>query len=46
MDEKVTADIRNLINADKLNHVGGVSNNLGGVDPLIDETLQRLSGAP
>lgn len=32
-------------NAD-LNHVGGVSDNLGGVDPAIEETLLRLSGGP
>ncbi len=27
-----------------LDHVGGINEQLGGVDPLIDETLMRLSG--
>ena len=31
---------------DKLRHVGGVSEELGGVDPDIDQTLMRLSGGP
>lgn len=31
---------------DKLRHVGGVSEELGGVDPDIDQTLVRLSGGP
>jgi hypothetical protein len=29
-----------------LNHVGGVSDTLGGVDPAVEETLLRLSGGP
>lgn len=29
-----------------LNHVGGVGDDLGGVDPAIEETLLRLSGGP
>gem|GEM_PF-4625762 len=31
---------------DDLNHVGGVSDTLGGVDPAIEETLLRLSDGP
>jgi len=31
---------------DKLEHVGGVNDSLGGVDPEIDENLERLSGGP
>jgi hypothetical protein len=31
---------------DKPKHVGGVNDRLGGVDPQIDETLERLSGGP
>lgn len=27
-----------------LNHVGGISDELGGVDPRADENLIRLSG--
>ncbi len=30
----------------KVKHVGGVNDNLGGVDPEIDENLERLSGGP
>lgn len=30
----------------KLLHVGGITAELGGVDPDIDETLLRLSGGP
>lgn len=29
---------------EELNHVGGVNDELGGVDPRADETLIRLSG--
>ncbi|MDD4601264.1 hypothetical protein SDC9_08999 [bioreactor metagenome] len=29
-----------------LNHVGGVANDAGGVDPSADENLIRLSGGP
>ncbi|MDR3565668.1 MAG: hypothetical protein P4N59_30100 [Negativicutes bacterium] len=32
--------------AANLKHVGGVNEQLGGVDPAIDETLERLSGGP
>ena len=28
----------------ELNHVGGISEDLGGVDPKADENLIRLSG--
>lgn len=28
------------------NHVGGVNESAGGVDPDIDENLMRLSGGP
>lgn len=30
----------------ELNHVGGVSDSLGGVDPAVEETLLRLSDGP
>lgn len=29
-----------------VNHVGGVNDELGGVDPMADENLVRLSGGP
>jgi hypothetical protein len=29
-----------------INHVGGVTEQLGGVDPDIDSDLMRLSGGP
>lgn len=29
-----------------VNHVGGVSEELGGVDPEVEENLVRLSGGP
>lgn len=29
---------------EQLNHVGGINEELGGVDPKADETLMRLSG--
>lgn len=28
------------------NHVGGISDDCGGVDPKADENLMRLSGGP
>lgn len=28
----------------ELNHVGGITEDLGGVDPRADENLMRLSG--
>lgn len=28
----------------ELNHVGGINEDLGGVDPRADENLMRLSG--
>lgn len=31
---------------DQLKHVGGITDDLGGVDPQIDEVLMRLSGGP
>lgn|GEM_PF-1298287 len=31
---------------DKLNHVGGIAGDAGGVDPDIDQNLIRLSGGP
>ncbi|HMM20128.1 MAG TPA: hypothetical protein PKA10_05260 [Selenomonadales bacterium] len=31
---------------DKLNHIGGVNAEAGGVDPDIDRNLMRLSGGP
>lgn len=31
---------------DKLNHVGGIADDSGGVDPDADKTLVRLSGGP
>ena len=30
----------------RLSHVGGISSELGGVDPEADENLMRLSGGP
>lgn len=33
-------------NNQALEHVGGVNDALGGVDPEIDATLMRLSGGP
>lgn len=32
--------------SDKPRHVGGINEELGGVDPEIDENLMRLSGGP
>jgi hypothetical protein len=29
-----------------LNHVGGISDDLSGIDPQIDENLRRLSWGP
>ncbi|MPN23764.1 hypothetical protein SDC9_171157 [bioreactor metagenome] len=31
---------------DTLNHVGGVADDVGGVDPDVDKNLVRLSGGP
>lgn len=28
------------------NHVGGINESAGGIDPDIDENLMRLSGGP
>lgn len=33
------------ISAD-INHIGGISDQLGGVDPDIDSDLLRLAGGP
>lgn len=30
----------------ELQHAGGVSDSLGGVDPDVEDTLLRLSGGP
>lgn len=30
----------------ELNHAGGISDDAGGVDPIADENLMRLSGGP
>lgn len=38
-NEPQTADYRH-----ELNHVGGINEDLGGVDPQADENLIRLSG--
>lgn len=35
-----------VVDKDALKHVGGVNDDLGGVDPYIDENLIRLSGGP
>lgn len=32
--------------AAKASHVGGVNDDLGGVDPEVDSNLVRLSGGP
>lgn len=33
-------------NSSGANHVGGISDDCGGVDPSADENLMRLSGGP
>lgn len=37
---------RKPINDSGFSHVGGISDELGGVDPEIDQNLMRLSGGP
>jgi hypothetical protein len=39
-------ETQEAIDKEALKHVGGVDDNLGGVDPHIDENLIRLSGGP
>lgn len=46
MEEKEELQKREKSHEEKLKHVGGVNDGLGGVDPEIDETLERLSGGP
>lgn len=46
MDNKNIKPKKRLINASEISHVGGISNDAGGVDPKADENLMRLSGGP
>ncbi|SDF22150.1 hypothetical protein [Sporolituus thermophilus] len=48
MRQKAKGDTRPLLmNKDgRLNHVGGIADDLGGVDPAADANLVRLSGGP
>jgi hypothetical protein len=39
-------ETEDTVDKEALKHVGGVNDNLGGVDPRIDENLIRLSGGP
>jgi hypothetical protein len=39
-------ETQEAIDKEVLKHVGGVDDNLGGVDTNIDENLIRLSGGP
>ena len=40
------SEAQRLKNVSDISHVGGVNDQLGGVDPDIDEDLMRLSGSP
>lgn len=46
MTEKTPQKAEENPKAVNLSHVGGISTELGGVDPEADENLMRLSGGP
>lgn len=45
VDKKKTEE-QKIVKSVTLNHVGGVTDDAGGVDPAVDENLIRLSGGP
>lgn len=48
MRPKAKGDTRPLLmnKEGEFNHVGGIADDLGGVDPAADANLVRLSGGP
>lgn len=44
--DKDTKQQQKILPKTKLSHVGGISNDAGGVDPEADKNLMRLSGGP
>jgi hypothetical protein len=45
-EKKTGVNDKMLDAAPQAQHVGGVTDEQGGVDPLADENLMRLSGGP